>query len=127
MRSFYLGPDNVVKNNVAMKTINGVVVWGDGNLQYQYNDVWESENAYSRYPPDSAFTPDSTNLLVDPMILNDDTTRGELDFHLQKYSPLIDAGDPAFLIKMEVEVILGCLVDLLVKAINILILPQECQ
>ena len=28
------------------------------------------------------------------MIVNDDTTQGELDFHLQKYSPLIDAGDP---------------------------------
>ena len=31
------------------------------------------------------------------MIVNDDTTQGELDFHLQKYSPLIDAGDPTIL------------------------------
>ncbi len=28
------------------------------------------------------------------MVVNDDTTYGELDFHLQKYSPLINAGDP---------------------------------
>jgi hypothetical protein len=96
---FYLGPDNIAKNNVVEKTVNGVVIWGNGNLQYQYNVVWESENAYSRYPPDSAFTPDNTNLLVDPMIVNDDTIRGELDFHLQKYSPLIDAGDPNILDK----------------------------
>ncbi len=45
------------------------------------------------------FTPDTTNLSIDPMIINDDTTQGELDFHLQKYSPLIDAGDPNILDK----------------------------
>lgn len=28
------------------------------------------------------------------MVVNDDTTKGELDFHLQMFSPLIDAGDP---------------------------------
>ena len=33
------------------------------------------------------------------MIVNEDTTQGELDFHLQKYSPLIDAGDPNILDK----------------------------
>jgi hypothetical protein len=33
------------------------------------------------------------------MIVNDDTTQGELDFHLQMYSPLIDAGDPTILDK----------------------------
>jgi hypothetical protein len=31
------------------------------------------------------------------MIVNDDTTQGDLDFHLQMYSPLIDAGDPTIL------------------------------
>ena len=39
----------------------------------------------------------TTNLSVDPMIVNDDRTQGELDFHLQKFSPLIDAGDPNIL------------------------------
>jgi hypothetical protein len=33
------------------------------------------------------------------MIVNDDTTQGDLDFHLQAYSPLIDKGDPAILDK----------------------------
>jgi hypothetical protein len=33
------------------------------------------------------------------MIVNDDTTRGDLDFHLQMYSPLIDGGDPTILDK----------------------------
>ncbi len=45
----------------------------------------------------SGFTPDTTNLSVDPMIVNDDTTQGDLDFRLQMYSPLIDAGDPTIL------------------------------
>jgi hypothetical protein len=31
------------------------------------------------------------------MIVNDDNTQVELDFHLQAYSPLIDAGDPTIL------------------------------
>ncbi len=46
---------------------------------------------------DNGINPDTTNLSVDPMIVNDDTTQGELDFHLQAYSPLIDAGDPTIL------------------------------
>jgi hypothetical protein len=33
------------------------------------------------------------------MVVNDDTTQGELDFHLQMFSPLIDAGDPTILDK----------------------------
>jgi hypothetical protein len=31
------------------------------------------------------------------MVVNDDTTQGKLDFHLQMYSPLINAGDPTIL------------------------------
>jgi hypothetical protein len=47
----------------------------------------------------AGFVPDTTNLSVDPMVANDDSTQGNLDFHLQKYSPLIDAGDPNILDK----------------------------
>jgi len=57
----------------------------------KYNNSWNNGINYG------SFTPDTTNLSVDPMIVNDDTTHGELDFHLQKYSPLIDAGDPNIL------------------------------
>ncbi len=42
------------------------------------------------------FTGDTTNLSVDPMVVNDDTSKGDLDFHLQMFSPLIDRGDPAY-------------------------------
>ncbi len=33
------------------------------------------------------------------MVVNDDSTKGNLDFHLQAYSPLIDRGDPNILDK----------------------------
>jgi parallel beta-helix repeat protein len=59
-----------------------------GNIIPQYNDFWKNNNNYI------GFTADSTNLEVDPIVINDDSTKGDLDFHLQKYSPLIDAGDP---------------------------------
>ncbi len=58
-----------------------------------YNDVWNNNINYT------GLTPDTTNLSVEPMIVNDDTTQGKLDFHLQMYSPLIDAGDPNILDK----------------------------
>ncbi len=88
-----VGPDNMVKNNVVTNAKRGVKAWGNENLIFKYNNVWNNVNNYS------GFTPDSTNLSVDPMIMNDDSTQGELDFHLQKYSPLIDAGDPEMLDK----------------------------
>jgi hypothetical protein len=89
----YLGPDNRVINNVISNTEGEIMKWGSQNFQYQYNNVWNSNVSYA------GFTPDTTNLTVDPMIVNDDTTQGELDFHLQMYSPLIDAGDPTILDK----------------------------
>lgn len=39
------------------------------------------------------FSPDTTNIFVDPMFVDEDS----MDFHLQMYSPLIDAGDPNIL------------------------------
>jgi hypothetical protein len=87
----YVWSPNIVKNNVISKTVQGIGVGGTQNLVVQYNNFWNNNtNAVG-------FTPDTTNLSVDPMIVNDDTTQGELDFHLQKYSPLIDAGDPTIL------------------------------
>ena len=68
-------------------------VWNTSGLVFHYNNVWNNAINYV------GFTPDSTNISVDPMVVNDDTTQGELDFHLQKYSPLIDAGDPNILDK----------------------------
>jgi hypothetical protein len=86
-------PVNSVKNNVVTNANRGVVFMGSGNFNFHYNDIWNNNINYTGY------TPDSTNISVDPMIVNDDSTQGALDFHLQKYSPLIDAGDPNILDK----------------------------
>jgi hypothetical protein len=87
----HVGPGDTVKNSVVTNSVGGISVWNNQNVTIQYNNTWGNEINYS------GFTPDTTNLSVDPMIVNDDTTQGELDFHLQKYSPLIDAGDPNIL------------------------------
>jgi len=86
-----MSPNNLVKNNVISSTSGTISTYSVQNLFYKYNNIWNSDVTYS------GFAPDSTNLSVDPMIVNEDTTQGELDFHLQKYSPLIDAGDPNIL------------------------------
>jgi len=90
-QGMYVWSPNIVKNNVISNTVQGIGVGGTQNLVVKYNNFWNNNtNAVG-------FTPDTTNLTVDPMIVNDDSTQGELDFHLQKYSPLIDAGDPTIL------------------------------
>jgi len=89
----HVGPNDIVKNNVVTGCTGGISVWNNQNIIIQYNNIWNNDVSTS------GFTPDTTNLSVDPMIVNDDTTQGELDFHLQKYSPLIDAGDPNILDK----------------------------
>jgi len=91
--ALYLLSNNTVKNNVVMNAVRGVSTFGTQNLVFQYNNVWNNDVNYE------GLIPDTTNLSVDPMIVNDDTTQGDLDFHLQKYSPLIDAGDPNILDK----------------------------
>ena len=72
---FYTAPVNIYNNNI-IGSVNGV--YGD-TTNVKYNNFWKTQN----YPKDS------TNISVDPMFVNDTS-----DFHLQKYSPLIDAGDP---------------------------------
>jgi hypothetical protein len=91
--ALYLFPNNVAKNNVITKSTRGVGKYGTPNPIFQYNNVWKNDINYS------GFTPDTTNLSVDPMVMNDDPNQGDLDFHLQMYSPLINAGDPNILDK----------------------------
>ena len=95
--------DNKVKNNVVTGgTSLGVeTAIGASDFVFQYNDVWNNAANYS------GMAPDSTNLSVDPMVVNDDTTQGELDFHLQKYSPLVDAGDPTMIDKDSSRIDIG--------------------
>ena len=89
----YISPYNKIKNNLVSNAEGEIEAWGIQNLQYQFNNVWNSNVSYS------GFTVDTTNISVDPMVINDDTTQGDLDFHLQMFSPLIDAGDPTILDK----------------------------
>jgi len=88
----YCGDKNVVKNNLVLNGREGIRNEDTGpQIIIQYNNAWNNVINYKN------FTPDSTNLSVDPMIVNEDSTQGELDFHLQMFSPLIDAGDPNIL------------------------------
>lgn len=88
---FVVSRYNKFINNSSIGSITGVLFGTPIGMEVHYNNVWNSQISFS------GFTPDSTNTAVDPMIVNDDTTQGELDFHLQKFSPLIDAGDPTIL------------------------------
>lgn len=88
---FVVSRYNKFINNSSIGSITGVLFGTPIGMEVHYNNVWNSQISFS------GFTPDSTNTAVDPMIVNDDTTQGELDFHLQRFSPLIDAGDPAIL------------------------------
>jgi hypothetical protein len=77
-----------IKNNVIVGSINGVHRV-NGTVDVRYNDFWRVDNPYVGFTiPD-----DTTNQRVNPMFVNEDS----LDLHLQKYSPLIDAGDPDIL------------------------------
>jgi hypothetical protein len=81
----YKYPGGAIKNNVISGGDVGLRVYGSPSPEIKYNDVWNNQTNYINY------TPDSTNISVDPMLVNPDS----MDFHLQKYSPLIDAGDPS--------------------------------
>jgi parallel beta-helix repeat protein len=85
-----IGNNNVkIRNNVVKDGINGIETYSSSPALIQYNDSWNNQFNYV------GFAPDSTNLSVDPMVVNEDS----LDFHLQMFSPLIDAGDPTILDK----------------------------
>ncbi|RKY99641.1 MAG: hypothetical protein DRQ13_01930 [Ignavibacteriae bacterium] len=85
------GASSVIKNTHIEKAVNGLDydVGGGSPPVFQYNNLWNNQNNFQD------FTPDSTNIYRDPMFVNEDS----LDFHLQMYSPLIDAGDPNILDK----------------------------
>ena len=64
------------KNNNVINSINA----SNGTGIIKYNNFWK----VSSYPQDS------TNISVNPMFVSEDS----MNYHLQAYSPLIDAGDP---------------------------------
>ena len=84
---------NIIKNNIVTNVPRAIQQAPGVNAVIMYNNSWNNGTNYG------GFTPDSTNLSLDPMVINDDSTKGELDFHLQMFSPLIDRGDPTILDK----------------------------
>lgn len=85
----YLSGNNAipVKNNVIMNSESGIRLSAPATQSVQYNNVWNVTNPYIN------FTPDSTNISVDPMFMDEDS----VNFLLQKFSKMIDAGDPNLL------------------------------
>ncbi|HRP93082.1 MAG TPA: right-handed parallel beta-helix repeat-containing protein, partial [Ignavibacteriaceae bacterium] len=115
-----VGSNNVVKNNtITGGNLNGVKVWNASGLLFQYNNVWNNAINYS------GFAPDSTNISVDPMVVNNDTTQDELDFHLQMFSPLIDAGDPTMKDKDSSRIDIGLYGGLFGESYNYFDLPPR--
>jgi hypothetical protein len=88
-----VGGSAILKNNIVTNVNSGIGKWGTQDPTIQYNNSWNNSINYD------AVTVDTTNLSVNPMVINDDSTQGDLDFHLQMFSPLIDAGDPNILDK----------------------------
>ncbi|MFZ1519920.1 MAG: hypothetical protein WAU11_14150 [Ignavibacteriaceae bacterium] len=85
------GANTVLFNNHIQNTNMALYYDEPGGARqvFKYNNLWKNE-ANSIY-----ITIDSTNIFNDPMFVNEDS----MDFHLQMYSPLIDAGDPNILDK----------------------------
>jgi len=77
---------NLLYNNVAMDCRRGMLLLlYDSTCSVNYNAFWNNEINIQHYGHDF----DSiSNIFCNPMLISDD------DFHLQAYSPLIDAGDP---------------------------------
>ncbi|NUN10981.1 MAG: hypothetical protein HUU54_17530, partial [Ignavibacteriaceae bacterium] len=85
-----------VKNNIIINAKNGVTISGNASPDsIRYNNFWKVDKRYANF----SIPNDTTNLSVDPMFVKEhsqwDTLPG--DYHLQKFSPLIDKGDPTIL------------------------------
>ncbi|NUN10983.1 MAG: hypothetical protein HUU54_17540 [Ignavibacteriaceae bacterium] len=85
-----------VKNNIIINAKNGVTISGSASPDsIRYNNFWKVGKRYANF----TIPNDTTNLSVDPMFVREQTQWDTLpgDYHLQKFSPLIDKGDPAIL------------------------------
>jgi hypothetical protein len=87
----YFGSGSELRNDHIEKMSVGLEydTWIAPPPVYQYNNMWDNDVNFQN------FSPDTTNIFVNPMFVNTDS----MDFHLQKYSPLINAGDPNILDK----------------------------
>ena len=78
--------NNIVERSTTAALYYDTLVTTPGNVGY--NLFWENEH---RSSGDLAFRPDPGNLFANPMFVD------SLDFHLQAFSPAIDAGDASLL------------------------------
>jgi hypothetical protein len=83
----------LMRNNIFMNSTN-VAINAAGDLFVDYNLFWKNPQNFS-----GSVIVGENNVYADPMLVNDTVPlpNGSYDFHLQKYSPAIDAGDPDIL------------------------------
>lgn len=83
------GPSSpILRNNIISGYALGIhVVAGDvaPSPVFAYNDVWNNETNYEKYPDQTGL---NGNISADPLFI------GAGDLHLQGQSPAVDAGDP---------------------------------
>jgi hypothetical protein len=86
-----VGHASKTRNNILINNEKAVRAFSVPDLKY--NLFWNNQ-----YNINSPYQIDSTDIIADPMFVKD--TLGytlKADYHLQKYSPAIDAGDPDIL------------------------------
>jgi len=85
-------PNTVIRNNITAYSNVGIRGW---STPISNNNLfWKNINNTIG----GAYV-DSSDIVADPMFINDTipTVNGSYDYHLQKYSPAIDKGDPSIL------------------------------
>ncbi len=87
LASIYAGPEVIIKNNIIAYSRTGV----SGGIE-DYNLYWQNNTNTTGGLAEH-------DIIANPMFVNDTIPvyGGTFDFHLQKYSPAIDAGDPNIL------------------------------
>lgn len=78
-------PISVINNSIVNSRVYAIANY-EGDLTANYNNLWNNAGFCFIIPDDTI-----GNIFCDPMFISDD------DFHLQAFSPLIDAGDPDIL------------------------------
>jgi parallel beta-helix repeat protein len=89
-RGYRIDSKTDLRNNIAIHNVVGVE--GPTNTNSDYNLYWNSNTHTTGGLAEH-------DIVADPMFVNDTipTYGGSYDYHLQKYSPAIDAGDPNIL------------------------------
>jgi len=81
--------DADLKNNIMSNSSIALIAYGPGcHVAASFNDFWDNSLNYRASGGAVIDTSLGGNIYQDPMFV------GDGDYHLQKYSPCIDAGDP---------------------------------